>query len=181
MSRAVDKPCPPPSVAPSLPKIYLQVKSLLKQKHLIPLRGPPTSLLVSQPLLEPERILVTPSLRLSRKLSSLLNHLHSFRRPSLHFTSLHLSHVHFHYLEISKGLHSIESGAWALHLFFSSVTQSCPTLCDSMDTPGFPVHHQLLELAQTHVHRVGDAIQPSQSLSSPSPPTFNLPQHQGFC
>ena len=107
----MDKPCPPPGVAPSLPKIYLQVKSLLKQKHLIPLRGPPTSLLVSQPLLEPERILVTPSLRLSRKLSSLLNHLHSFRRPSLHFTSLHLSHVHFHYLEISKGLHSIESGA----------------------------------------------------------------------
>jgi len=46
--------------------------------------------------------------------------------------------------------------------------------------PGFPVHHQLLELAQTHVHRVGDAIQPSYSLSSPSPPTFNLSQHQGL-
>ena len=51
---------------------------------------------------------------------------------------------------------------------FSSVTQSCPTLCDSMDcsTPGFPVHHQLLELTQTHVHWVGDAIQPSHPLSS---------------
>ena len=47
-------------------------------------------------------------------------------------------------------------------------------------TPSFPVHHQLLELTQTHVHRVGDAIQPSPPLSSPSPPTFNLSQHQGL-
>ena len=56
---------------------------------------------------------------------------------------------------------------------FSSVSQSCPTLCDSVDcsTPGFPVHHQFLELAQTLVHRVGDAIQPSHPLSSPSPPS----------
>ena len=55
---------------------------------------------------------------------------------------------------------------------FSSVTQSCPTLCDPIDcsTPGFPVHHPLLELAQTHVHWVSDAIQPSHSLLSPSPP-----------
>ena len=55
---------------------------------------------------------------------------------------------------------------------FSSVTQSCPTLCDPMNcsTPGFPVHHQLPEFTQTHVHRVGDAIQPSHLLSSPSPP-----------
>ena len=55
---------------------------------------------------------------------------------------------------------------------FSSVTQSCPTLCDPMNhsTPGLPVHHQLPELTQTHVHRVGDAIQPSHPLSSPSPP-----------
>ena len=58
---------------------------------------------------------------------------------------------------------------------FSSVTQSCPTLCDPMNrsTPGLPVHHQLLELTQTHVHRVGDAIQPSHPLSSPSPPALN--------
>ena len=65
---------------------------------------------------------------------------------------------------------------------FSSVTQSCPTLCNSMDccTPGFPVHHQLLELAQTHVHQVSDAIQSSHPLSSPSPPIFNLSQHQGL-
>ena len=65
---------------------------------------------------------------------------------------------------------------------FSSVTQSCPTLCDPMDcsTPGFPVQHQLPELAQTHVHRVGDAIQPSHPLSSPSPSAFSLSQHQGL-
>ena len=65
---------------------------------------------------------------------------------------------------------------------FSSVTQSCLILCDPMDcsTPGFPVHHQLLEFTQTHVHRVSDAIQASHTLSSPSPSAFNLPQHQGL-
>ena len=59
---------------------------------------------------------------------------------------------------------------------FSSVAQSCPTLYNPMDgsTPGLPVHHQLLEIAQTHVHQIGDAIQPSHPLSSPSPPAFNL-------
>ena len=63
---------------------------------------------------------------------------------------------------------------------FISVTQLCPTLCDPMDcsTPGLPIHHQLLEFTQTHVHWVSDAIQPSHPLSSPSPPTFNLSQHQ---
>ena len=65
---------------------------------------------------------------------------------------------------------------------FSSVIQSCPTLCDPMNrsTPGLPVHHQLLEFTQTHVHWAGDAIQPSYFLLSPSPPTFNLSQHQGL-
>ena len=65
---------------------------------------------------------------------------------------------------------------------FSSVAQSCPTLCDPMNhsTPGLPVHHQLLEFTQTHVHRVGDAIQPSHPLSSPSPPAHNPSQHQVF-
>ena len=65
---------------------------------------------------------------------------------------------------------------------FSSVAQSCPTLCDPMhcSMPGLPVHHQLPELAQTHVHRVSVAIQPSHPLSSPSPPAFNLSQHQGL-
>ena len=63
---------------------------------------------------------------------------------------------------------------------FSSVSQLCPTLCDPMDcsTPGFSVHHQLPELAQTH--QVGDVIQPSHSLSSPSPPAFSLYQYQGL-
>ena len=62
------------------------------------------------------------------------------------------------------------------------MAQSCPTLCNAMDcsTLGFPVHHQHPELTQTHVHRVGDAIQPSPPLSSTSPPVFNLFQHQVF-
>ena len=61
-------------------------------------------------------------------------------------------------------------------LQFRSVAESCPTLFDPMDCsmPGLPVHHQLLELTQTHVHRVNDTIQPSHPLSSPSPPTFSL-------
>jgi len=65
---------------------------------------------------------------------------------------------------------------------FSSVTQSCPTLCDPMNhsTPGLPVHHQLLEFTQTHVHRVSDAIQPSHPLSSPSPLAPNPSQHQSL-
>ena len=64
----------------------------------------------------------------------------------------------------------------------SSVTKSCPTLCDTMDcsTPGFPVHHQLPELAEAHVPQVSDAIQPSHLLFSPSPLAFNLSQHQGL-
>ena len=67
---------------------------------------------------------------------------------------------------------------------FSSVTHSCPTVCNPMDcsTPGLPVHHQLLELAQTYVHWVGDAIQPSHPLLSPSPPTppSNIPRNRIF-
>ena len=63
-----------------------------------------------------------------------------------------------------------------------SVAQSCPTLCDPMNCsrPGLPVHHQLLEFTQTHVHRVSDAIQPSHPLSSPSPPAPNPSQHQSL-
>ena len=65
---------------------------------------------------------------------------------------------------------------------FNSAAQSCPTLCNLIDfsTPGFPFHHQLLEVTQIHVHWVGDAIQPSHPLSSPSSPMFNLSQHQGL-
>ena len=69
-----------------------------------------------------------------------------------------------------------------LSVQFSSVAQSCLTLCDPMDcsTPGLPVHHQLPEFTQTHVRRVDDAIQPSHPLLSPSPPALNLYQHQGL-
>ena len=65
---------------------------------------------------------------------------------------------------------------------FSSVAQMCPTLCDPMNrsVPGLPVHHQLLEFTQTHVHRDGDAIQPSHPLSSPSLPAHNPSQHQSL-
>ena len=65
---------------------------------------------------------------------------------------------------------------------FSLVTQSCPTLCDPMNrsTPGLPVHHQLPEFTQIHVHQVSDAIQPSHPLSSPSPPAPNPSQHQSL-
>ena len=69
-----------------------------------------------------------------------------------------------------------------LSVQFSSVAQSCPTLCDpkNRSTPGLPVHHQLPEFTQTHVHRVSDAVQPSHPLSSPSPPAPNPSQHQSL-
>ena len=77
---------------------------------------------------------------------------------------------------------SLANGSAPAHTQFSSVTQSCPTLCDPMDcsTSGLLVHCQLPEFTQTHVQRVGDAIQPSHPLSSPSPPAFNLSQDQGL-
>ena len=70
----------------------------------------------------------------------------------------------------------------AYHVQFSSVAQSCPTLCDPMNrsTPGLPVHHHLPEFTQTHVHRVRDAIQPSHPRSSPFPPAPNPYQHQSL-
>ena len=69
-----------------------------------------------------------------------------------------------------------------LSVQFSSVAQLCPTLCDPMNrsTPGLPVHHQLPEFTQTHVHRVSDAIQPCQLLSPPSPPAPSPSQHQSL-
>ena len=69
-----------------------------------------------------------------------------------------------------------------LRELFSSVAQSYPTLCSTMNCsmPGLPVHHQLPEFTQTHAHRVGDAFQPSHPLSSPSPPAPNPSQHQGL-
>ena len=82
----------------------------------------------------------------------------------------------------TQGLISSLLTSPALAAQFSSVAQLCPTLCDPMDCsmPGFVVYHQIQELAQTHVHWVGDAIQPFHPLSSPSPPAFNLSQHQGL-
>ena len=90
---------------------------------------------------------------------------------------------------IHVGLHThthIQRPTWRSHFTekfqFSSVAQSCPTLCNPMNhsTPGLPVHHQLSEFTQIHVHRVGDAIQPSYPLSSPPPPAPNPSQHQGL-
>ena len=83
--------------------------------------------------------------------------------------------------EVKWALGSITTNK-ASSVQFSSVTQSCPTLCDPMNrsTPGLPVHHQLPEFTQTHGHRVGDAIQPSHPLSSPSPPAPNPSQHQSL-
>ena len=88
----------------------------------------------------------------------------------------------------SHQLIQIYHGSYPLSLYginffqFSSVDQSCPTLCDPMNhsTPGLRVHHQLPEFTQTHAHRVGDAIQPSHPLSSPSPPAPNPSQHHGL-
>ena len=73
-------------------------------------------------------------------------------------------------------------GKWSSSQHFSLVAQSCPILCEPMDcsTPGFSVLPHLPEFAKTHVHRVSDVIQPSNPLSSPSPPAFNLSQHQGL-
>ena len=81
-----------------------------------------------------------------------------------------------------KDAYSLEGKLWPTSVQFSSVAQSCPTLCDPMDCsmPGFPVHHQLPELAQIRVPQVSDAIQPSHPLSFPSPPAFNFCQHQGL-
>ena len=78
-----------------------------------------------------------------------------------------------------------DHGIWSHQLSsvqFSSVVQSCPTLCDPMNrsTPGLPVYHQLPEFTQTHVHRVSDTIQPSHPQSSPSPPAPNPSQHQSL-
>ena len=79
----------------------------------------------------------------------------------------------------TEKMYQEENGAILVRKSVSSVTQSCLTLCNPTDriTAGFPVRHQLPELTQTHVHQVGDAIQPSHSLSSLSPPPFNLSKH----
>jgi len=79
-------------------------------------------------------------------------------------------------ITLSTNVHIVNSNK------FSSAAQSCLNLCDPMDCsmPGFPIHHQHPKLAQTHVHQVSDAIQPSHTLLTPSPPAFNLSQHQSL-
>ena len=83
---------------------------------------------------------------------------------------------------VQKHSDSFYNTNWINSVQFSSVAQSCPILCDPMNrsTPGLPVHHQLQEFTQTHVHRVSDAIQPSHPLSSSSPPAPNPSQHQSL-
>ena len=82
----------------------------------------------------------------------------------------------------SCSMQTLSCGGWDLVPCCCSVTQSCPALCNPRDcsTPGFPGLHHLPELAQTHIHWVGDAMQPSHPLSPPSPPIINLSQHQGL-
>ena len=88
----------------------------------------------------------------------------------------------FRSVSFYKNVHQLPTAYESSSVQFSSVTQSCLTLCNPMNynTPGLPVHHQLPESTQTHVHRVSDAIHPSHPLSSPSPPAPNPSQHQGF-
>ena len=100
------------------------------------------------------------------------------------YQALHVSSLHLQWNICMFFIHSIPEilCGFGSSVQFTSVSQSCLTLCDPMDcsTPGFPVYHQLLELAQTPVHWAGDAIQPSHPLLPPSPPVFDLSQHQGL-
>ena len=99
---------------------------------------------------------------------------------SIYFPLSHIRFFHFSRIQWASCFSCLADCDIARSCPFSSFAHSCPTLCDPMDcsTPGFPVHHQLLELAQTHVHQVSDATQPSHPLPSSSPPAFNLSQHQ---
>ena len=108
--------------------------------------------------------------------------LHNLGSPSPFPSTELISQLTFPLLTFSHSLGRHHDIFIAKCFQFSSVVQSCLTLCDPTDcsTLGFLVPHQLLELAQTHVHQVGDAMQPLHLLSSPSPPTFNLSQHQGL-
>ena len=111
-------------------------------------------------------------LAVQRTLRSLLQN-HSSKASVLWCSAFFIVQLSYPYMTTGKTISSVQ---------FSSVTQSRPTLCNTMNriTPGLPVHHQLPELTQTHVHQVGDAIQPSHPLSSPSPPALNPSQHQGL-
>ena len=128
----------------------------------------PAKLKAGRPLHTPGPLAASPSLNPCCETSPqiLLGGAHSFER--------HKSTVSPFAWQSNKAL--------LFSVQFSSVAQSCLTLCNPMDCsrPGLPVHHQLPEFTQTHVHWVGDAIQTSHPLSSPSPPAFNFSQHQGL-
>jgi len=106
-----------------------------------------------------------------------VDHILSELSPMTHPSWVALQGMAHSFIELDKAVMQV-----IILVQFSSVAQLCLTLCDPMNcsTPGLPVHHQLLEFTQIHVHRVGDAIQPSYPLSSPSPPAPNPSQHQGL-
>ena len=112
----------------------------------------------------------------------LLSHSGNFKSDLLHFSTPGLFIFVISVFIVILSSKRYHSYAFLYFFQFSSVTQSCPTLCDPMNrsTPGLPVHHQLLEFTQTQVHGVSDAIQPSHALSSPSPPVPNPSQHQSL-
>ena len=126
----------------------------------------------------------------SQKLNKIISEIQALQEVVARFRQLRLDATEFACLKCivtfkaGKQIQTVVfSSSFAISLTqFSSVAQLCPNPCDPMDcsTPGLPVYHQLPELTQTHVHSVSDAIQPSHPLSSPSPPTFNLSQHQGL-
>ena len=101
--------------------------------------------------------------------------------PTPKFKGINSSALSFVYISTLTYIHDYWKNYSLYSVLFSSIVRLCPTLCDPMDcsTPGLPLHHQLLEFTKTHVHWVGDAIQPFHPLLSPSP-TFNLSQHQGL-
>ena len=134
-------------------------------------------------LLEPYALLCSIGMVFKIKLSTLiiLPPFPGFSCPRL----MNFVQLFFHALVISAFVlaPSLFLKRSSVHLSsVSSVTQSCPTLCHPMDCgrPGFPIHYQCLELAQTHVHWVNDTIQPSHPLSSPSPLAFDLSQHHSL-
>ena len=145
--------------------------------------------------LSSEASLATLSMSFADISSRLLRNIVSGPRPqlSLYNSNEHVSLQIWPKLQIHTLSHLLDISTWCPLAMssltgqkknhqFSSVAQSCLTLCNPMNRskPGLPVHHQLLESTQTHVHQVGDAIQPSHPLSSPSPPALNLSQHQGL-
>ena len=105
----------------------------------------------------------------------------NYKKTPIFWTNM-LKSCRIHYLHLLRLFFTFLCIVKWYYQPLSSVTQSCLTLCDPMDcrTPGYPVQYQCLQLAHTHVHQIGDAIQPFHPLSSPYPPSFNLSQHQGL-